>query len=169
MVTETSKFGNAKTPEPLQIEQFQTPRLKDNRLACALGYVRIFSDDVIITWWRHQVGHHFSRFLRNLHYFKLELCPEGVINSEIRIYHELDNHVLTHDIEIPEKYKFCRSDFSKDQMYKKFSKELRLVSLWIFKFSQISARGVFGCADSEYQLEIPDFGHWRALARTRRR
>ena len=49
VVTETSKFGNAKTPEPLQIEQFQTPRLKDNRLACALGYVRIFSDDVIIT------------------------------------------------------------------------------------------------------------------------
>ena len=93
MVTETSKFGNAKTPEPLQIEQFQTPRLKDNRLACALGYVRIFSDDVIITWWRHQVGHHFSRFLRNSHYFKLELCPEGVINSEIWLSYELDNRL----------------------------------------------------------------------------
>lgn len=93
MVTETSKFGNAKTREPLQIEQFQTPRLKDNRLACALGYVRNFSDDVIITWWRHQVGHHFSRFLRNLHYFKLKLCPEGVINSEIRLYYELDNRL----------------------------------------------------------------------------
>ena len=45
---------------------------------------------------------------------------------------------------------------------------LRLGSFWFFKFSQISARGVFGCADSKYQLGISDFGHWRALARKRK-
>ena len=46
----------------------------------------------------------------------------------------------------------------------------KLVTLrWgIFKFSQISGKGVFGCADSKYQLEISDFGHWRALARKRK-
>ena len=33
---------NAKTPEPFEIEQFQTPCLKDNRTAYPLGYVRIF-------------------------------------------------------------------------------------------------------------------------------
>ena len=47
-------------------------------------------------------------------------------------------------------------------------KILRLGSFWFFKFSQILARGVFGCADSKYQLGISDFGHWRALARKRK-
>ena len=43
---------------------------------------------------------------------------------------------------------------------------LRLGNFWYFKFYQISARVVFGYADSEYHLGIFDFGHWRALART---
>ena len=47
-----------------------------------------------------------------------------------------------------------------------FLSQCKLFKAGEFLIFQILARGVFGCADSEYQLEIPDFGHWRALART---
>ena len=40
-----------------------------------------------------------------------------------------------------------------------------LRDFWYFNFFSNFGQGGFGCADSEYQLKIFDFVHWRALAR----
>ena len=54
----------AKTPEPLKIEQHRTSSFVDNCLKNVIGYVRKVSNDVITSLWRHQVGLYFTQFLR---------------------------------------------------------------------------------------------------------
>ena len=65
--TEGGKMGGPNVSTPFKIEQWQTTHLKDNRLACGVGHIKTFCDDVIITLWRHQVGQ-FFHFLWFFHF-----------------------------------------------------------------------------------------------------
>ena len=47
--TEGGKTGGPNVSTPFKIEQWQTTHLKDNRLACGVGHIKTFCDDVIIT------------------------------------------------------------------------------------------------------------------------
>ena len=64
-------FVSRSSPTFFKIDRWSSPHMKDNRLACCTSHIKTSNDDVIITLWRHQVGHFwdFYVFLRIFHFY----------------------------------------------------------------------------------------------------
>ena len=78
-----SKFATLSLAKPHMLRLKSTPRFKDIRLNCVIGYVRNDLVFIMTSWWRHQPWENFEKKCENCYYLVIIFAPKQAIRHKI--------------------------------------------------------------------------------------